>query len=160
MSTLSEKVEDIFSYSGRIGRAKYVTYGFIIPWTLLVVSALISGRIEGNQFNPNLSLGNAIGDLLFLLSLPVALSLALSSMIRRARDTTFSTSLGVASYFLLSYLGMFLLAIAPSYKGESKPDSSKMGKAIAAIYVIIIIGIVAAVTISAFTPHSFFNQPT
>lgn len=160
MSTLSEKVEDIFSYSGRIARIKYLAYGFILPWALIFVTYWMSGRIEGNQFNPNLSLANAIGDLIFLLSLPVALSLALSSLIRRARDTTFSTTLGVVSYFLLSYIGMFILAVAPSFEGESKPASSKIAKAIVAIYVIVIIGIVAAVTISAFTPHSFFNQPT
>ena len=160
MSTLSEKVEDIFSYSGRIGRVKYIAYGFLLPWTLLVVAALISGRLEGDQFDPNLSLSSAIGNVIFLLSLPVALSLALSSMIRRARDTTFSTTLGIVSYFLLSYIGMFILAIAPSFEGESKPASSKIAKAIVAIYVIVIIGIVAAATISAFTPHAFFNQPT
>lgn len=129
-----EKLEDLFTYHGRIGRLKYFINGIVIPLALIFTAIIVNILLSDKEFDPNLDFNSVIGGLLIMVSFFAAASMLLSSTIRRARDTTFSTTLGVVSFFLLQYIGILILLIAPSYEGESKPESSKFGKAIHMFY--------------------------
>jgi len=125
----------LFSYSGEINRLEYLLYGVIAPFGFVMLGAVISQLAEGLQM---------VGALFFL----VAFSVALSSLVKRSRDANQNTILMVVLFFAFTIIPVVIALIAPTYTGEKK--SSTRGVVIGLLFVIIVLGILAAVAVPKF----------
>ena len=121
-----------FSYKGRINRLEYLAYGLIAPLLVLVAGALLN-NLRG--------VGEALSIALFL----VAISMSISSIIKRARDTNQNTSVIVILFFLLPIIALPIALFAPSRTDEKRDGS--IGTMIVVGFIVVIFGILAAVTL-------------
>jgi len=130
MNTVIQKA---LSYSGRITRIEYLIYGLILPIVMFVVGSIMS------QLG---SMGNLINVLFFLMGL----SMALSSIIKRARDTNQNTTLVVILFFIFMIIAILIGLFAPTRTTE-KQEGSAVVIIIVVVFIIVILGILAAVAI-------------
>ncbi len=133
MTTILQKV---FSYSGRMTRLEYLLYGLVLPIIMLGLGASLSTLGD---------IGNIIGTLFFIMGI----SITISSIVKRARDTNQNTTLVVVLFFLFTIIAVLIALIAPSRTGEKK-EGSVVAIIVIVVFVIVILGILAAVAIPKF----------
>jgi len=124
---LIQKVKSVFSVHGEYNRLQYLLYGIVAP---ILIGAII-------YFIPDLAI-----------ILLIALYLMFIAMIKRARDTKYNTTSLVVLCFI-PYVGLIaqlFLFFAPHGEKDTN-SSSKLVTILVVVFVIVILGILAAVAI-------------
>ena len=124
---LINKVKSIFSVHGEYNRLQYLLYGIVIP---ILIGAMV-------YFIPDLAI-----------IVLIALYLMFIAMIKRARDTKYNTT-SLVVLCLIPYIGLIaqlFLFFAPHGEKDTN-GSSKIVTILVMVFVIVILGILAAVAI-------------
>jgi len=129
-----DKVKYAFTYSGRINRIEFLLLGLIVPVILIFIGVIISSI-------------NTLADTIGVILLFAGLSMYISSTIKRSRDMKFNTSIGILLSLFISTVGIIVLLLTPSYIGDDKPKSGKSIIIIGILFVLLVLGILAAVSI-------------
>jgi len=133
---MKEIILKIFSYNGEFNRKEYLLFGFLIP-IIIVVAMSGFANLAKPIIGESTSIISGIG-------LLVMFSIVISSTLKRARATDYNTSVMMVIWILLTPIAMLYLIFSPNSNNDKEKSSNLF---VPIIFVILILGILAAVAI-------------
>lgn len=153
----------MFSFSGRIGRLRYMAYQTTAIVLIYLVFGILGAVVVGMSANasPNFAAIGVIGILAMLLGFAAILIVTLTYVKRRLNDCGVSGWWGILVFVpLVNLLVSLFLVFAPGTQGANDygpaPEKNSVLVVIGALFfpLIMIIGILAAVALPAYKDYT------
>jgi len=128
----------IFSFKGEFNRKEYLIYGVLLPIILFVLVAISTRAMHVDK---------EVSSTLASITLLLVAYIGFVAVIKRARATATNTWVVILLWFILTPVAMLYLVFAPSVQDTEQKGSSSLGTFLVIGFVVVIIGILAAVTI-------------